>query len=103
MTFLHFTDIQDIDGKLLLLCHQTERGSAPFATSYKVGRVDNRTNNRTVLLVLKKNNATAGYQGPVKIELWKDAGSLNGTLHSDTDEGLVSQRSLSLPPPPPTP
>ena len=32
-----------------------------------------RTNNRTMFLTLK-NNATAGYQGPVKIELLKGAG-----------------------------
>ena len=45
---------------------------APFATSYMVGREEKRTNNRTMLPTLK-NNAAAGYQGPVKIELLKDA------------------------------
>ena len=35
-----------------------------------------RMNNRTILLVLK-NNAAAGYQDPVKIELLKGAGLLS--------------------------
>ena len=48
---------------------------APFASSYMVGREDKRTNNRTMLPALK-NNATAGYMGPVKIELLKEAGLL---------------------------
>ena len=53
-----------------------ERGRpAPFATSCMVGRGDKRTNNRTMLPALK-NNAAAGYQGPVKIELLKGAGLL---------------------------
>ena len=46
-----------------------------FVTSYMVGRGDKRTNNRTVFPSLK-NNAAAGYQGPVKIELLKGAGLL---------------------------
>ena len=43
--------------------------------SYMVGREDKRTNNRTMLPILK-NNAAAGYQGPVKIELLEGAGLL---------------------------
>ena len=43
--------------------------------SYMVGQEDKRTNNRTVLPT-PKNNATAGYQGPLKIELLKGAGLL---------------------------
>ena len=38
-----------------------------------VGREDKRTNNITMFLILK-NNAAAGYQGPVKIELLKGVG-----------------------------
>ena len=41
---------------------------SPFATSSMVGRENKTTNNRTMLPALK-NNAAAGYQGPVKIEL----------------------------------
>ena len=48
---------------------------APFATSYLVGREDKRTNNRTMFPALK-NNAAAGYQGPVKVKVLKDAGLL---------------------------
>ena len=44
-----------------------------FCTSYMVGREDKRTNNKTMLTTLK-NNAAAGYQGPVKIELLKGTG-----------------------------
>ena len=43
--------------------------------SYMVGREDKRTNNRTMFPALKIN-ATAGYQGPVKIDLLKGAGLL---------------------------
>ena len=43
-----------------------------------VGREDKMTNNRTMFPALK-NNAAIGYQGPVKIELLKDAGLLNMT------------------------
>ena len=50
-----------------------QRRPAPFAPSYMVGPEDKRTNNRTMLPTLK-NNAAAGYQGPVKIELLKGAG-----------------------------
>ena len=46
------------------------RRSASFVVSYMVGREDKRTNNRTMLTALK-NNAAAGYQGPVKIQLLK--------------------------------
>ena len=46
-----------------------------FATSYMVGREDKKTNNRAMLPTLK-NNAAAGYQGPVKIKLLKGAGLL---------------------------
>ena len=49
--------------------------SAPFATSYIVGRENKRTNNGTMFPALK-NNAATGYQGPVKIELLKGAGLL---------------------------
>ena len=51
---------------------------ALFPTSYMVGREDKRTNNRTMLPTLKKkkDNAAAGCQGPVKIELLKGAGLL---------------------------
>ena len=54
-----------------------KKGRRPtsFATSFMVGREDKRTNNRTMLPTLK-NNAAAGYQGPVKIELLKGAGQL---------------------------
>ena len=48
---------------------------APSATSYMVGLKNKRTNNRTMLPTLK-NNAAAGYQGSVKIELLKGAGLL---------------------------
>ena len=51
---------------------------APFAAPYMVGREDKRTNNRTMLPALK-NNAAAGYQGPVKRELLKGAGLLRFT------------------------
>ena len=36
---------------------------------------DKRTNNKTIIPTLK-NNAAAGYQGPVKIEILKGAGLL---------------------------
>ena len=36
------------------------------APSYMVGREDKRTNNRTMFPALK-NNAAAGYKGPVKV------------------------------------
>ena len=49
---------------------------APFAASYMVDREDKRTKNRTMLPTLK-NNAAAGYQGPLKIELLKGAGLLS--------------------------
>ena len=48
---------------------------ASFVTSYMVGREDKRTNKRTMLPTLK-NNAAAGYKGPVKIELLRSAGQL---------------------------
>ena len=47
-----------------------------FTTSFMVGQEDKRTNNRTMLPAIK-NNAAAGYQGPVKIELLKGAGLLD--------------------------
>ena len=43
--------------------------------SYMVGGKDKRTNNRTMLPTIK-NNAAAGYQGPVKVELLKGVGVL---------------------------
>ena len=48
---------------------------APFATSDVVGQKDKRLSKRTMLPTLK-NNAAAGYQGPVKIELLKREGLL---------------------------
>ena len=48
---------------------------APFATSYMIGRENKRTNNETILPAVK-NNAVAGYNGPVKLELLKGAGLL---------------------------
>ena len=57
-------------------CHALYVGRpAPFAMSYIVGRENKRTNNRTMFPSLK-NNAAAAYQGPVRIELLKDAGLL---------------------------
>ena len=49
---------------------------APFAKSYMIGRENRRTNNRTILPALKKNNAAAGYKGQVIIGLLKGAGLL---------------------------
>ena len=40
------------------------------------GREGKGTDNRAKLLTLKKKNAAAGYQGRVKIELFKGAGRL---------------------------
>ena len=45
---------------------------APFATSYMIGWENERTNNRTMIPALR-NNAAAGYQGPVKTKLLKCA------------------------------
>ena len=70
------------NGRPILICKEKVAFSnekerpAPFATSYMVGREDKRTNNRTMLPALK-NNAAAGYQGPVKIEVLTDAGLRN--------------------------
>ena len=50
---------------------------ATFVTSYMVGQENKITNNRTMLPTLK-NNAAAGYQGTVKIELIKGARLLIG-------------------------
>ena len=44
------------------------RRPAPFATSYMIGRENKRTNIRTMCPVLK-NNAAAGYNGPVDLQL----------------------------------
>ena len=72
------------------------KGIAQYPTSYMVGREDKRTSNKTMFPALKKHssvlapplfvtqrrgrtsekNAAAGYQGPVKIELFKGAGLL---------------------------
>ena len=52
---------------------------ALFATSYMVCREDERANNRIMLPALK-NNAAAGYQGQVKIELLKGAGLLESLV-----------------------
>lgn len=49
---------------------------APFAASYIAGREDKRTNNKLAMFLALKNNASAGYKGPVKIELFKVAGLL---------------------------
>ena len=59
--------------KMSNMCVKKMGRPASFATSYMIGREDKRTNNRTMLPTLK-NNAAAGYQGPVKRELLKDAG-----------------------------
>ena len=50
-------------------------GATSTISNVLVGREDKRTNNRTMIPTLK-NNAAAGYQGPVKIELLKGAGLL---------------------------
>ena len=60
-------------------CYIALTGRPPLsATSYMVGREDKRTKNRTMLLTLK-NNTTAGYEGPVKKELFKGEGLLDQT------------------------
>ena len=52
-------------------------GFRPLTTFHAyVGRENKTTNNRTMLPTLK-NNAAAGYKGPVKIELLKGAGLLH--------------------------
>ena len=51
---------------------------AQFATSYMVGRENKRTSNRTMFPTLR-NNAAAGYKGPVEIKLLKGAGLLGAT------------------------
>ena len=61
----------------------------PFAKSYMVGRENKRTNNRAMLPTLK-NNAAAGYKGPVKTELLKGAGLLDEPL-AWSDRGPGSQ------------
>ena len=48
-----------------------------------VGREDKRTNNSTMLPTLK-NNAAAGYQGPVQIELLKGTDILQPLTVVDT-------------------
>ena len=55
---------------------------APLATSYMVGQEDKRTNNRTMLPALK-NNAAAGYKGPVEMELLKCLGLLPRSTFGD--------------------
>ena len=52
---------------------------APFATSDVVGQKDKRLSKITMLPTLK-DNAAAGYQGPVKIELFKGVGLLTRIL-----------------------
>ena len=52
---------------------------APFATSDVVGQKNKRLSKRTMFPTLK-NNATASYQGPVKIELLKREGLLTRIL-----------------------
>ena len=49
---------------------------APFLTSHMVGQEDQKNEQQNNVPNLKKNNAAAGYQGPVKIELLKGAGPL---------------------------
>ena len=51
---------------------------APFATSYMIGREDKRTN-KLNNVPNPKNNAAAGYKGPVRIEPLKGAGLLDFT------------------------
>ena len=48
---------------------------AQFATSYIAGQEDKRMNNRTMFPALK-NNAGVGFEGPMKIELFKGVGLL---------------------------
>ena len=55
-----------------------------------VSQKNKRTNNRTMLPTLK-NNAAAGYQGPVKIELLKGTGLL------ETEACKLSVPALNLP------
>ena len=62
--------------QVLLVTSDFMRRSTPVVVSFVVGREDKRTNNRTMLPTLK-NNAAAGYKGPEKIELLKDAGLLD--------------------------
>ena len=62
--------------KLISLFRLTKRGDLHRSQRLRVGREDKRTKNRTMFTAAVKNNAAAGYQGPVKIELLKDAGLL---------------------------
>ena len=55
-----------------------------------VDREDKRTNNRTMFPALK-NNAAAGYQGPVKIELFAGCRST-----ADLDWCFLSFMSLQM-------
>ena len=59
------------------------------------GREDKRAINRTMLPGLK-NNAAAGYQGPVKIELLKGAGLLPGTFMPTWIYPCISKKCGSL-------
>ena len=69
-----------------------------FATSYMFGRQEKRTKNRTMFPALK-NNAAAGYQGPVKIELLKGVDLLKvlgrryGTLWAHS-HGKLSMKTV---------
>ena len=69
-----FIETNGLDVSIYLFTFSAGR-PAPFATSYMVGRENKRTNNKRMIPTLK-NNAAAGYQGPVKIELLKSAGLL---------------------------
>ena len=51
---------------------------APFATSYVVGREDNRT-----MLPTLKHIAAGGYQGPVQIEVLKGGGLLKKDIFNN--------------------
>ena len=61
---------------LVVVVIENKRGRpSPFATYDMFGREDKITNNKTMFPGLK-NNAAAGYKGPVKIKLLKGAGQL---------------------------
>ena len=63
-----------VPGKFNSSVARSKGRPAPFATSYMVGREDKRTNN-TIMLPALKNNAAAGYQGPVKKEAFERCSS----------------------------
>ena len=56
-------------------CLISETATCAISWSYITGRENKRTNNRT-MLGAPKNNAAAGYHGPVKMALLKGASLL---------------------------